>query len=119
MPETRRTSLFISQLVGRPVSGAAGERLGSLRDVVVGLEEAGHPLVRGLVVRAEKRDRFVSMRDVESLDANSAQLRLTALPEGEFERRAGEVLLEHDILDRQLVDLNGVRVVRVNDAELK
>jgi len=119
LPETRRTSLFISHLVGRPVSGAAGERLGSLRDVVVGLEEAGHPLVRGLVVRAEKRNRFVSMRDVESLDANSAQLRLTALPEGEFERRAGEVLLEHDILDRQLVDLNGVRVVRVNDAELK
>jgi CBS domain-containing protein/sporulation protein YlmC with PRC-barrel domain len=119
LPETRRASLFISQLVGRPVSGAAGERLGSLRDVVVGLEEAGHPLVRGIVVRAEKRDRFVAMRDVTSLDASSAQLRLTALPAGEFERRAGEVLLENDILDRQLVDLNGVRVVRVNDAELQ
>ncbi len=119
MSETRRTTLFISQLVGRPVSGAAGERLGTLRDVVVGLEESGHPPARGLVVRAEKRERFVSMRDVASLDVNGAQLRLTALPAGEFERRAGEVLLERDILDRQLVDLNGVRVVRVNDAELR
>ena len=44
--------LFISQLVGRPVQGSAGDRLGALRDVVVALEEPGYPPVRGLVVRA-------------------------------------------------------------------
>lgn len=86
---------------------------------MVGLEEAGHPLLRGLLVRAEKRDRFVSMRDVTALGLNGARLRRTALPEGEFKRRAGEVLLERDILDRQLVDIHGARVVRVNDAEIR
>jgi CBS domain-containing protein len=113
------STLFISQIVGRPVSGDAGGRLGTLRDVVVGLEESGHPLIRGLVVRAEKRDRFVSMREVTALGVDGAQLQRTTLPDGAFERRAGEVLLEHDIVDRQLVDVHGVRVVRVNDAEIQ
>jgi magnesium transporter len=111
--------VFISQLVGRTVSSEAGGRLGTLRDVVVGLEESGHPLIRGLVVRAEKRDRFVSMRDVKVLDADGAKLQRTTLPYEAFERRAGEVLLEHDIVDRQLVDVHGVRVVRVNDAQIQ
>ena len=111
--------MFISQLVGRPVTGGGGERLGTLRDVVIGVEESGHPPLRGLVVRSGKRDRFVSMRDVTAMDVNGAQVQRPALPAGEFERRAGEVLLEHDIVDHQLVDVHGVRVVRVNDAQIQ
>lgn len=69
---TWRCAWFISQLVGRPVRGTAGERLGTLRDVVVGLEESGHPPLRGLVVRSGKRDRFVSMGDVTAMDTDGA-----------------------------------------------
>jgi len=111
--------LFISQLRGRPVLGSGGGRLGSLRDLVVAIEEEGYPPARGLVVRAGKRTLFVPMRDVATLDAAQVRLRRDDLPEGAFERRAGEVLLEHDILDRQLIDVKGARVVRANDAEVR
>src|ERR687884_564289 len=33
-------------------------------------------------------------------------------------RRGGEVLLVRDVLDKQLIDVDGKRVVRVNDVQL-
>ena len=44
---------------------------------------------------------------------NSAKLDLTP-----FERREGEVLLAKDVLDNQLIDVDGKRVVRVNDVQM-
>jgi Mg2+ transporter MgtE len=44
---------------------------------------------------------------------NSAVVDLTP-----FERREGEVLLGKDVLDNQLIDVDGKRVVRVNDVQL-
>jgi len=44
---------------------------------------------------------------------SSAKLDLTP-----FERREGEVLLGKDVLDNQLIDVDGKRVVRVNDVQL-
>jgi hypothetical protein len=114
-----RLRLFVSQLVGRPVVSSGGERLGSLRDLVVALDPSGYPPVRGLVVRAAKRDLFVPVGDVETLTGDGATLRRVDLPDGEFERRDGEVLLEEDILDKQLIDVQGARVVRANDVEVR
>lgn len=111
--------LFISQVVNRPVVNPQGERLGVLRDVVVALEEPGYPPVRGLVVRANRRDIFLPMRDVAAFESASVSVALDALPPGEFQRRDGEVLLERDILDRQLIDVSGARVIRANDAEVR
>ncbi|MCL4543267.1 MAG: CBS domain-containing protein [Chloroflexi bacterium] len=110
--------LFISQVAGRRVVGVNGERLGTLRDVVVGLEDPGYPPVRGMVVKAERRDIFVPIRDVVSIGDEELVVALTELPHDEFRRRNGEVLLENDIVDRQLIDVKGARVIRANDAEL-
>ena len=109
---------FISRLVGQPVLGSTGQELGVLRDVVVGLDAPGYPPVRGLVVRGGKRDHFVPITDLAVLDFDQVQLRRDDLPVEEFERRDGEGLLEHDILDRQLIDVQAARVVRANDAQV-
>lgn len=111
--------LFISQAVNRPVTDREGERLGVLRDVVVALEEPGYPPVRGVVVRANRRDIFVPIGAVVAFDTEGVRLALAELPRAEFQRRDGEVLLEHDILDRQLIDVTGARVIRANDAEVR
>lgn len=111
--------LFVSQLVGRPTLGANGERLGTLRDLVVALESTGYPPVRGIVVHAGKLDIFVPIREVSRLDGDGAILTRDDLPTGEFQRRDGEVLLEEDILDKQLIDVQEARVVRANDVEIR
>ena len=111
--------MLISQLSGLPALGPAGAKLGSVRDLVVALEETGYPLVLGLVVRDRRRGVFVPIADLVGFKEDGAWLRLSELPTEEYRRRPGEVLLEHDILDRQFIDIAGSRVVRVNDAEVR
>lgn len=109
---------FISQLRGRAVVGRGGDKIGTVRDVVVGIEEPRYPPVRGIVVRAGKREVFVPIREVTALAADTVRLERDRLPESPFERRDGEVLLEQDICDQQLIDVRRARVIRANDAEL-
>lgn len=112
-------TFFISQLRGSPVTGQSGNRLGSVHDVVVGIEEPGYPPVRGLVVRAGKHDIFVSLRDVATLAPAAVRLGRDTLSADAFQRRDGEVLLDHDICDQQLIDVRRTRVIRANDAALR
>ncbi|MCL5947311.1 MAG: CBS domain-containing protein, partial [Chloroflexi bacterium] len=84
----------------------------------VGLEEAGYPPVRGILLRDQRHDVFIPIRCIQSLDLEKVILTVDQLPLEDFERHDGEVLLEHDIIDRQLIDVHGARVVRANDAEL-
>ena len=111
--------LFISQMVGRPVLGSDGERLGSLRDLVVALDDSPYPPVRGLIVHAGRHDRFVPVGEVAALAPDGVRLRLSMLTEEEFQRRDGEALVEDDLLDHQLIDVEGARVVRASDAEIR
>lgn len=111
--------LFISQVRGRTAISASGARLGSVRDLVVALHETGYPPVRGLVVRANRRDLFVPIAHLTGFDGEAARLDLDELPDEEFRRRPGEVLLEHDVVDRQFIDVGSARVVRANDAEVR
>src|SRR3982751_6182796 len=50
--------LYLSQLLGRPIREVEGERVATLKDVIVRLGE-DHPPVTGLVARYRRRDFFV------------------------------------------------------------
>jgi magnesium transporter len=110
---------FVSQLRGLPALDPSGAKLGSVQDLVVALEESGYPPVRGLVVRARKRNVFVPIADLAGFSDDGALLRLSELPTEEYHRRPGEALLEYDVLDRQFIAVASSRVVRVNDAVVR
>jgi hypothetical protein len=94
----------MSQVRGLPALSHGRAELGSVRDLVVVLQDTGYPPVCGLVVRARKRNVFVPVADLAGFDDDSARLRLTELPTEEYQRRPGEVLLEPDLVDRQFID---------------
>ena len=50
--------LYLSQLLGRPIREVEGERVASLKDVIVRLG-SDHPPVTGLVARFGRHDLFV------------------------------------------------------------
>ncbi len=95
--------LLLTELIGRPVLNPAGERLGTLEDLIVRLADAGYPSVTGLKVRIGGRDLFVPAQMVARLDSGGVQLQGQTLNLGRFERRPGEVLLRQDVLDRRLI----------------
>jgi CBS domain-containing protein len=109
--------LYLSQLLGRPIREVEGERVATLKDVIVRLGE-DHPPVTGLVARYRRLDFFVTRAHISRLDAQGARLNSDILDLRRFARREGEVLLARDVLDKQLIDVDGKRVVRVNDVQL-
>jgi magnesium transporter len=110
--------LFLSRLVGRPVRDRHGESFGKIRDLIVALGER-YPPVTGLVVRVTGgRDIFLPWTDVEEIDADGARLRTTLIDMESFRQRPNEIRLWLDLLDKQIVDVEGRKIVRVNDIQL-
>jgi len=109
--------LYLSQLLGRPIREVEGERVATLKDVIVRLGE-DHPTVTGLVARYRRLDFFVPRSHVARIDTHGARLSSDILDLRRFARREGEVLLARDVLDKQLIDVDGKRVVRVNDVQI-
>ena len=88
--------------------------MATVKDIIVRLGE-DHPPVTGLVARYRRRDFFVPRGTLAQLNESGARLNSDILDLRPFARRDGEALLARDVLDKQLIDVDGKRVVRVND----
>ncbi len=108
--------LLFSQITGRPVVDAKGTTLGRLKDLIV--SGGSYPTIKALVVEGVNRQRFdVAWEQVAeiqgqiSLDVTKRYLVL-------YEPEQGDALLSEQVLDRQLTDVQGHKVGRVNDIQL-
>ena len=110
--------LYLSQVLGRPILDLEGERVATLKDVIVCLGEDDHPPVAGFVARYRRRDFFLPRWRITDFGEAGVRLNSDILDLRPFVRRDGEVLLARDVLDKQLIDVDGKRVVRVNDVQL-
>jgi len=109
--------LYLSQAIGRPVRDRNDEPIGKVADLIVAVGDR-YPPVTGLVVATDRRKIFLPWSAVTSLDATGAQLRTTTLDLAKFRQRPDEILLRADLMDKQIVDIDGRKVVRVNDLRL-
>src|SRR5687768_15183704 len=110
--------LYLSQVLGRPIRDLEGERVATVKDVIVRLGEDDHPPVTGLVARYRRADFFISSWRITELSQHGVRLNSDFLDLPPFVRRESEVLLARDVLDKQLIDVDGNRVVRVNDLQI-
>src|SRR6185295_3294609 len=109
--------LYLSQVLGRPIRDLEGLRVATVKDVIVRLGE-DHPPVTGFVARYRRRDFFLPRWRITDLNEQGVRLNSDILDLRPFGRREGEVLLARDVLDKQLIDVDGKRVVRVNDVQI-
>jgi CBS domain-containing protein len=115
----QQSLVSVAGLIGTPVTLPTGAEVGRLTDVVARWETtASYPPVTGLVVRVGRRLAFVPVAQVDTLTHGGVRLRSARLDLADFERREGEVVLMGDVVDHQLVDVDGVRVVRAADLYL-
>jgi hypothetical protein len=110
--------LHLSSVVGKPLRDADGERLGKVEDLIVRLGGAGYPPIMGFLVNVARRTSFLGADRVSEIGPSGVVLRKAKLDLRHFERRPDEVLLKRDLLDRQLINVQGARLVRANEIEL-
>jgi CBS domain-containing protein len=109
--------LYLSQVIGRPVRDRNGEPIGKVADLIVALGDR-YPPVTGIVFETDRRRIFLPWSSVESLDAGGARLQTPTIDIDKFRQRPDEILLRADLMDKQIVDIDGRKVVRVNDLRL-
>src|SRR5262245_44782470 len=105
----------LSELIGAPVRDAAGVTAGRVREIAVAPQE--HPTrVAYLVVRTSTGERALP---AGALTACGATVRAgTNLDTWEKHSPSdGLLFLRRDLLDQQIIDVHGRKVVRVNDVE--
>jgi CBS domain-containing protein/sporulation protein YlmC with PRC-barrel domain len=116
--------MFFSQLGGRPILDRNGEKIASLKDLivrinpVVGRSEERYPPLAGMLAHTSGREFWIPAQQVESFEDTRIKLYSASVSLERFERRDGEILLQKDVMDKQLVDVEGRRVIRVNDLAL-
>ena len=109
--------VHLSLVVGGSLRDESGGRLGRVDDVIVRLGEE-YPPVSGVLASVAGRAVFVPATAIGTIEHDRVALGNSKLDLRPFERRPQEVLLKKDVLDRQLINVEGARLVRANDIEL-
>ena len=107
----------LSELIGIPVRNGDGRTLGRLADLAVAPEE--HPTrVASLVVVIGGEQRLVPARGLCSISGRTLRLDVEPTDWPLATEADGILRLKRDLLDQQIIDVHGRKVVRVNDVEL-
>ena len=112
--------LYLSQMLGEPVIDANGEKIGSISDLAIQTGEV-FPRITSLAFLGPGKTPFmISWRKYVDSFSEEEGIRLkvdrTAIRFSYLQ--PAEVLLARDLLNRQIVDTQGMKVVRVNDLKL-
>jgi CBS domain-containing protein/sporulation protein YlmC with PRC-barrel domain len=109
----------LCDFLGHRVVDPEGHALGRVVDLVAELREQDPP-VTGLILSGPRKSRrYLSWTWVEEMLPDSFKVRSGALNSlSEVAISAGEFLLRKGLLDKQIVDTAGAKVVRVNDLHL-
>jgi CBS domain-containing protein/sporulation protein YlmC with PRC-barrel domain len=109
-------SLALSELIGAPVYDRSGSTAGKVREVTVAPEE-DPTRIAGLVVNTKFGERLLDPRLISSINGG-IRIGTLATEWSPFGNGEGMLLLGRDLLDQQIIDVHGRKVVRVNDIDI-
>jgi magnesium transporter len=114
------TTFYLSRVIGEKVFDANGKSIGIIKDLLVDSDQpTGKPFVRGINIKQGNNIRCYSFQTF-SIAKTNYKIRVTYdnLIELPAETVDNGMFLVKVVLDRQIVDLNGRKLVRANDVRL-
>ena len=119
---------FYRDLLHRPVVDSEGHVVGALLDLAAGPAPSlsGYAAVLSMVLRPKRAIRRPGLQAplvlpwdlVDSIDSRGVQLRCPCAELTSTSIAAGALLVRRHILDQQIVDCRGAKLLRVNDVTL-
>jgi flagellar motility protein MotE (MotC chaperone)/sporulation protein YlmC with PRC-barrel domain len=106
----------LTELINLPVRGGDGHRHGRVRELVIEPEQDAN-LVRQLIYSHEGNLWQIPLR-LLGLDLEGFTVDMRQVAPVPMQTNSGHLLLRRDVLDQQIIDVNGRKVVRVNDVGL-
>lgn len=117
------TTFYLSRVIGKRVYDANGKFVGIVKDLLVESDSSnytsGHPAVNGIMLKCKNRIGFYAFQNftVEKINGKIKIIcnQLSELSENHINN---DLYLVDSVLDKQIIDLNGRKLVRVNDVRL-
>jgi len=107
----------LSELLGASVRDANGAVRGRVREIAIAPQD--HPTrIAFLIVKTASGERMLPPDAITSAGA-TVRAASDAVQWERFAPSDGLLLLKRDLLDQQIIDIHGRKVVRVNDVELE
>src|SRR5580658_10126936 len=117
MDHRNPTRVSLTALLGTPVTDSHGQLRGKLNDIVVATGPDGGK-VAGIVLKTRTGLSIVPSQEVMETPAGTLELR-SAEAVSPLKDEGSYLFLQRDLVDRQIIDINGRKVVRVNDVDLE
>jgi sporulation protein YlmC with PRC-barrel domain len=115
---TEFNEIYLSAVLGKTVINSKGDKLGTLRDLVMVPGDV-FPEVSHIVIKGRKGLKSLPWNEVALFTHVVISVTGVHTPGlTGFKPREGEILVMRDLLDKQIVDVDGAKVVRVNDIKL-
>jgi magnesium transporter len=114
------TTFYLSRILGRKVYDVNGKFIGIVKDILVDVNHASQkPIVIGLKIKSSSKTAVYSVSYFR-VNKFEGRITVTCINMIELSENIVEsgILLADVILDKQIVDLNGRKLVRVNDIRL-
>lgn len=110
--------LFLSEIIKRPVFDPKGEIIGRVKDVII---VKGDPFPKIAVILVERKNEVYAIRweEINLFNKRIISTYLTVTLLQKYTPSKDDLLAVRDILDKQIVDANGAKVVRANDIKLE
>jgi CBS domain-containing protein/sporulation protein YlmC with PRC-barrel domain len=112
-----KTFCFLSEVLGKKVYGPERRLLGKVTDVVATLTDK-YPEIEGFVLAQRDEQLFypaLSKDFIKLAHGKSITLDVKGAP---FQRGERQFLVRDTLYDKQIVDVNGAKVERVNDVQI-
>ncbi|MBI5753726.1 magnesium transporter [Candidatus Peregrinibacteria bacterium] len=113
--------IYLSHLLNSVIEDSSDNEVGVLRDIIVKHSDEGYPALEMILIKDKKHKKEVGIpfKYVENLSKGEISLnKIYNKIETEDVKKSNYVYLLRDVLDNQIIDVNGIRVVRVNDVKL-
>jgi magnesium transporter len=109
---------YISQLIGKIVTDLDGKQIGTINEILATQTgQIHHPQIVAIRVKRRKDEFCLPISDVAALVAPATTLNKRQKSLSSYQPGEDDLYLIRDVLDKQIIDTNGLRVVRVNDLE--
>ncbi len=110
--------VFSSDIIRKPVLDPKGEEIGRVKDLVI-VKGDPMPIVAMLIIEKKKKLLGLPWADLNIFNKKIISPRIFKDSLKPYEFNEEDLLVVRDILDKQIVDANGAKVVRVNDIKLE
>lgn len=107
---------YFSQLLSKPIYDASGARIAQIRDMAVRWNGT-YPEVVGIKY-AKKTTSLIPVHWIDDCDSHGVRLKMGYEPENTIPLADNDIFISKWLLDKQIVDLKGSKLVRVNDVRL-